>query len=102
MPDSHSTTAEATARLREDLRTLIHDTEQLLKATASQTGEQAERLRERLKAALVAARASCHSLEEKAVATAKSADEAVRRHPYQTIGIAFGVGLLLGVLLRRK
>ncbi len=40
--------------------------------------------------------------EEKAVERAKAADRLVRDHPYQTIGIAFGLGLLIGVLARRK
>jgi len=102
MPHSHLTTEAASARLRADLRTLMHDTEQLLKETASHSGEHAERLRARLKAALAAARQACHSLEAKAVAAAKSAAEVVRAHPYQSLGLAFGAGLLLGVLLRRK
>jgi len=33
---------------------------------------------------------------------AKAADRVIRDHPYQTIGIAFGLGLLIGVLARRK
>ena len=40
--------------------------------------------------------------EEKAVERAKAADRVIRDHPYQTIGIAFGVGLLIGALARRK
>jgi ElaB/YqjD/DUF883 family membrane-anchored ribosome-binding protein len=40
--------------------------------------------------------------EEKAVERAKAADKVIRTHPYQTIGIAFGVGLLLGFLARRR
>jgi ElaB/YqjD/DUF883 family membrane-anchored ribosome-binding protein len=40
--------------------------------------------------------------EEKAVERAKAADRVIRDHPYQTIGIAFGLGLLIGVLARRK
>jgi ElaB/YqjD/DUF883 family membrane-anchored ribosome-binding protein len=40
--------------------------------------------------------------EEKAKESAKAADRVVRDHPYQTIGIAFGLGLLIGVLARRK
>ena len=35
---------------------------------------------------------------ERAVAGAKTTDRAVRRHPYQTIGIVFGIGLLLGLV----
>lgn len=40
--------------------------------------------------------------EQKAVERAKAADRVVRDHPYQTIGLAFGLGLLIGVLARRK
>lgn len=40
--------------------------------------------------------------EEKAVERAKAADRLVRGHPYQTIGLAFGLGVLIGVLARRK
>jgi ElaB/YqjD/DUF883 family membrane-anchored ribosome-binding protein len=40
--------------------------------------------------------------EQKAVERAKAADRIVRDHPYQTIGLAFGLGLLIGILARRK
>jgi ElaB/YqjD/DUF883 family membrane-anchored ribosome-binding protein len=40
--------------------------------------------------------------EEKAVERAKAADKVIREHPYQTVGIAFGLGLLIGILARRK
>ncbi|HTL57215.1 MAG TPA: hypothetical protein VL361_16145 [Candidatus Limnocylindrales bacterium] len=41
--------------------------------------------------------------EEKAIERAKAADRVIRGHPYQTIGLAFGLGLLIGVLaIRRK
>ena len=40
--------------------------------------------------------------EEKAVERAKAADKVIRTYPYQTIGIALGLGLLIGYLARRK
>ena len=40
--------------------------------------------------------------EEKALESAKAADKVIRTHPYQTVGIAFGLGLLIGFLARRK
>lgn len=40
--------------------------------------------------------------EQKAVERAKAADRVVRDHPYQTIGLVFGLGLLIGILARRK
>jgi ElaB/YqjD/DUF883 family membrane-anchored ribosome-binding protein len=42
------------------------------------------------------------NLREQAVAGAKAADKAVREHPYKAIGIAFGVGAVLGLLLARR
>lgn len=39
---------------------------------------------------------------QRVVEGAKATDRVVRGHPYQTIGLAFGVGLLIGVLARRK
>ena len=40
--------------------------------------------------------------EEMTVERAKAADRVIRDHPYQTIGLAFGVGLLIGILARRR
>ena len=47
-------------------------------------------------------RAMLERAEQKAVERAKAADRLVRDHPYQTIGLAFGLGLLIGVLARRR
>ncbi len=43
-----------------------------------------------------------HRANEKVVERAKAADQVVRSHPYQTIGFAFGLGLLAGILARRR
>lgn len=92
----------STDRLVSDLKNVARDTEELLKASAGEVGEKAHEARTRLTAALENARAACLRLEEKAVAGARAADKVVREHPYQSIGIAFGVGLLVGVLVTRK
>ncbi len=39
---------------------------------------------------------------EKVVAGAKYTDEAIRAHPYRSLAVALGVGVLIGALLRRK
>lgn len=59
-------------------------------------------IRARLEAAVEKAKAACDRLEEKTVAAAKATDKAVREHPYQAVGIAFGVGILIGVLVARS
>ena len=40
--------------------------------------------------------------EEKAVERAKAADKVIREHPYHTVGLAFGFGLLVGILVARR
>ena len=59
-------------------------------------------LRAKLEAATEKAKQVCKHLQEQTVAAAKATDEAVREHPYQAIGIAFGGGVLIGVLAARK
>ena len=58
-------------------------------------------LRAKLEAATEKAKEVCKRLQEETVAAAKATDKAVREHPYQAIGIAFGLGLLMGVLAAR-
>src|SRR3954463_2916341 len=93
---------ESTERLLQDLRAVVHDGEELLKAGAQELGERGAAARERLAAALESAKETRRRLEERAVASAQKADRLVRDYPYQSIGIAFGVGLLIGVLANRK
>ena len=58
-------------------------------------------LRARLEAATEKAKEVCKRLQEETVGAAKATDAAVREHPYQAIGIGFGLGLLIGVLVTR-
>jgi len=58
-------------------------------------------LRAKLEAAVEKAKAVCERLEDKTVEAAKITDKAIREHPYPSIGIAFGLGLLVGVLATR-
>jgi ElaB/YqjD/DUF883 family membrane-anchored ribosome-binding protein len=96
------TTEQANERLATDLKAVVRDAEDLMKATAGQAGEKISEVRKRLATALDSAKATCHRLEEKTIAAAKATDQTIREHPYQSIGIAFGVGLLVGVLVARK
>jgi ElaB/YqjD/DUF883 family membrane-anchored ribosome-binding protein len=88
--------------LVQDLKTVVHDAEGLLKATAGEVSEKAKEARQRLTAALASARESCSHLEERAIAGAKATDRVIREHPYESLGVAFGVGILLGVLIGRR
>lgn len=88
--------------LATDLKAVAHDGEELLKASASDLGDAASEMRQRLATSIESARATCRKLQEKTVAGAKKADKLAHAHPYQTAGIAFGVGLLVGILATRR
>jgi len=93
-------------KLSSDLKELTGDAEAMLQATAGQAGEKMEELRQRLSLALGSAKTTYHQIQAKTVAGARSADRAIREHPYESIGIAagaaFGLGLLIGVLAGRR
>ena len=93
---------EAMDRLLEDLQAVVQDGEELLRTGARELGEQGQAARERLGAALEVARETRRKLEERAAAGLRSANVLVREHPYQSVGVAFGVGLLLGLLVSRR
>ena len=82
-------------KLMEDLRAVMSDAEVLLNATAGQAGEQAEQARARVEESLRAARAHLEGLGSRL-------DEQVRANPWTAVGVAAGVGLLVGLLLSRK
>ena len=86
---------------RRELRDQAEAAEKLGGA-AGEVGDKAKEARARLSATLESAKASCRRLEEKTIATAKAADKVIREHPYESIGVAFGVGLLIGVLVGRR
>ena len=84
-----------------DLGAAVREGEELLETAASEPGEKGRALRAKLEAAVDKAKAMYARLEDQTVAAAKAADKTVREHPYEAIGIAFGIGLLIGVLAAR-
>lgn len=85
-----------------DLKTLVNDAEELLKVTAGDLSDRAKDARARLNVALDRARVSARQWEDKASAGARATDKLIREHPYQTVGFAFGIGVLLGALINRR
>src|SRR3954471_19084646 len=92
----------STERIVADMKLVMRDAEDLLKATADEVGAKTKEARVQLTETLRDAREKCGELEAKAIEGAKAADKTIREHPYQSIGVAFGVGLVLGILLQRK
>lgn len=97
-----STHSLNTDRLTNDLKNVVHDAEDLIHALGdSATGKAAE-AKARLKKAVASAKDTCADLQEHAKESAKAADRVVRDHPYESIGIALAVGLVVGLLVGRK
>src|SRR5437899_12933395 len=85
-----------------DMPSATQDAEELNDAAAEQTGERFAEMRARLATAMESAKKAAQRLEEKTVAAAKATDQCIREHPYQALGVAFGLGLLMGVLVGRR
>ncbi len=91
-----------TQAISNDMGQLAEDARALMVATADVAGEKVSEARKRLAVALERGKEIYGRVKEKAVEGAKAADEAVHEHPYQAIGIAFGVGAILGYLVSRR
>ena len=96
----------STDKLMNDLRTVVADAEALLRATAGQAGEKVTEVRARAEESLRAARASMErasaDMAARARAGAHAADEYVHDNPWASVGIAAGVGFLIGYMLGRR
>ena len=88
--------------IRKDLGRLAEDARALMAATADVAGEKVGDARKRLAVALERGQELYGRVREQAVKGVRAADKTVREHPYQAIGIAVGVGALVGFLLARQ
>jgi len=99
---------EATSKekLVNDLRNLVGDAEELLKATATQAGEKIGVARQKIEQSLVEGKKALADAEKTLLAKSKEcaeiADDYVRENPWTAVGVAAGVGLVLGLLIRGK
>jgi ElaB/YqjD/DUF883 family membrane-anchored ribosome-binding protein len=103
---TNATPEVTTDQLLTDLKTVMTDAEALLRATSAQTGEKIQEVRARAEESLRQAKARLGSIEEEALRRARevadATDDYVRENPWQSVGIAAGVGLLVGLLLARR
>jgi ElaB/YqjD/DUF883 family membrane-anchored ribosome-binding protein len=93
---------ETEGKVLADLKRVVEDSEELLVDSAGAIGKKAHALRERLARTVDVARSTCRRLEEKTKEGAQATDKLIREHPYPSLGIAFGVGVVIGLLLKRK
>ena len=92
-------------KLMQDLRVVVSDAEELLRATASQAGDKMSAARERIQDNLATAKEHLAVAQQNVAAKAKQAarvtDEYVQENPWRAVGIAAGAGLIVGMLISR-
>lgn len=93
-------------KLINDLHQGIADSEEMLKLTADEVSAGATQLRERVRERISKAKAELAHLQHVTVDKAKAAghatDEFVHENPWKSIGIAAGLGLVVGLLISRR
>ena len=93
-------------KLVADFKLVVADAEELLRLTANQAGDKVSEIRTRAQDHLVSAKAKLAdaeaALRDNAKAMARATDDYVRDNPWQSVGIAAGVGFLLGLIIGRR
>ncbi len=93
-------------KLIADMKVVVADAEEILRATAGIAGEKMADLRERIGERLRDARVRIDDAEavlvDKTKAAARATDDFVNENPWQAVGIAAGIGVLLGIIIGRR
>lgn len=93
-------------RLVDDLAAVLAEAEEMLKRASVETGDKAKDLRSQVETQLLRAKLKLQEIEGEAIdhakAAARATDDYVHDHPWQAIGIAASVGLLIGLLMNRR
>ncbi len=95
------TMTRGTGTAKPDIEETVRPVEGGLKTGGGMASGNGHDLRARMQAAVDKAADVCQRLQAKTASAAKATDQAVRGHPYHAAGIAFGIGLLAGVLAMR-
>ena len=100
---SHSGSEAMKHRLLADFNAVVHEADELLKFVADEGGDKADAMRSRVEKNLNAAKQRLRSMEdavmERTRATARATDEYVHENPWQTVGVAAGIGAACGALI---
>ena len=97
--------AQATEKLVTDVGVLVADTKDLVKATAVETGDKIVEMRGKVEQSIANLRPRLAQAEavlrEKTTVAVNATDNYVHTRPWPAIGMAAGVGLLIGLLIGR-
>ncbi|SEI15127.1 YqjD family protein [Pseudomonas asplenii] len=85
-----------------ELQSLIQESEKLLKDSASLVGEEGESLRAQVSQKLKQALDSVTNVRESTRPVVEATETYIGGHPWQTVAISAGFGLVVGLLLGRR
>jgi ElaB/YqjD/DUF883 family membrane-anchored ribosome-binding protein len=95
-----------TQRLKDDMAAVLRDVEVLMQASAEYGGEKSAEARAKIRESLDAAKRRLHEAEQAAIRRGEDAvhatEDYTRKNPWQALGIAAGIGLVIGVLVARR
>jgi ElaB/YqjD/DUF883 family membrane-anchored ribosome-binding protein len=93
-------------KLVSDMKVVVADAEEILRATAGVAGDKMgdlrERFGERLRDAKLRLADAEAALVDRTKAAARATDDFVHENPWRAVGVAAGIGLLLGVIIGRR
>ncbi len=93
-------------KLIEDFRVVVSDAEELLKLTANQAGDKLNVVRGRVEESLQNAKMQLTEVEnlmlERTREAVQATDDYIKANPWRSVGIAAGVGMVLGMLIARR
>ena len=102
----HSNVAGNKEKLVSDMKVVVADVEETLRASAGVAGEKIADLRERISLRLRDAKDRLDEAEDALLAKTKAAayatDDYVNENPWRAVGIGAGIGLLLGIIIGRR
>jgi len=105
MTDTTEQLALGKQKLLEDLSVLLTDSEEMLRLAAAVPGEGLDALRDRLRTHVDTVQNALTDAQDTAQRRYRSAtvqtERYVRQNPWQSLGIAAGVGFVIGLLASR-
>jgi ElaB/YqjD/DUF883 family membrane-anchored ribosome-binding protein len=100
------TTLDPKEKLIEDFKVVVSDAEELLKLTANQAGERLNVARGKVEESLQTAKAQLTEVEDmmrkRTREAVQATDDYIKANPWRSVGIAAGVGMIVGMVIARR
>jgi ElaB/YqjD/DUF883 family membrane-anchored ribosome-binding protein len=93
---------QAKGKMADDLKMIVSDGEELLKAAANASGEGFTAARAKFSEKVVSAKAKLADALQPVAEKARQADDYVHGSPWTVVGVATAIGILIGFLVAKR